>query len=310
MSEIMVQGAPIESLIAVTKATEFRPDIYVNQENLTSKEGIRSAFGGSLLGQSAAAAAATVPPTFQIYSLQSAFLRAVTPKEKVRYHVERILDGRGFASRIVRATQGSNNACLYSATICFQRNMPVGNVLDYHVPMPEEGGTLPDSIRDGKAQEMMAAITGRSVPLIQLGVKEDPFDWRPFDHPPAGEPTKFWQRTFVRSPTIASKDLQVHQSALVYMSDAFTIGAALHANPNKVGKKLSNVTMAVTLAANLSIHEPTARVDEWMFAQHETSWGSNGRVVIHQRYWDVKSGRLIMSGTQECLIRLKDASKL
>ncbi|KAI4868651.1 thioesterase-like superfamily-domain-containing protein [Hypoxylon rubiginosum] len=307
----MAQIAPIETLIAVTKVTEAGPDTYINKGNLTFQEGLRSAFGGSQLGQSAAAAAATVPPTFQIYSIQSAFLRAVKPKENVRYHIERVLDGRCFASRIVRATQGSNNACLYTATICFQRNdLPVGNFLDYHVPMPAEGNTLPDNIRGGKVQEMLAATTARSAPLLQLGAEEEPFDWRPFDHPPVGEPTKFWQRSFVRSPAIASTSPHVHQSALAFLSDSYTIGAALHANPKKVGKQLRNVAMAVTLATSLSIHEPMVKVDEWMFTQHETSWGSDGRVVIRQWYWDVKSGRLIMSGTQECLVRLKDASKL
>lgn len=307
----MTRGALIESLVAVTKAGELGPDIYFNKEDLTYQEGIRSAFGGSQLGQSAAAAAATVPPTFQIYSMQCVFLRPIKPKAKVHYFVERTLDGRVFASRIVRATQGSDNACFYTATICFQRNdLQTGNVLDYHVPIPEEAKVLPDSIRGGKAQEMMAAITDRSTPLIQLSAKEEPFDWRPFDHPHVEEPTKFWQRSFVRSPAVASNNPHVHQSALAFLSDTFTIGAALHANPKKVGEKLRNVAMAVTLATSLSIHEPMAKVDEWMFLQNETSWGSDGRVVIRQWYWDVKTGRLIMSGTQECLVRLKDTSKL
>ncbi|XXG94148.1 acyl-CoA thioesterase [Hypoxylon texense] len=307
----MDQIAPVELLIAVTKATELSPDVYYNKGNWACQESSRSAFGGSQLGQSAAAAAATVPPTFQIYSIQSAFLRAVKPKENIRYHVERVLDGRAFASRIVRVTQGPSNVCLYTTTICFQRNdLPVGNALDYHVPMPAEGNTLPENIRGGKAQEMMAAMTTRSVPLLQLRTEEEPFDWRPFDHPPAGDPTKFWQRSFVRSPTIASTSPHVHQAALAFLSDLYTIGAALHASPKQTGEKLCNVTMATTLTATLSIHEPTAKVDEWMFTQHETSCGSNGRVVIRQWYWDVKSGRLIMSGTQECLVRLKGASKL
>ncbi|KAI1764539.1 thioesterase-like superfamily-domain-containing protein [Hypoxylon sp. FL1150] len=310
MSSTMAQGTPVESLVAVIEATKLGPDIYINKGNLTYSEGIRSAFGGSQLGQSAAAAAATVPSTFQIYSMQCVFLRSTKPNEKVHYRVERTLDGRVFASRIVRATQGSNNACLYTATICFQRNdLPAGNILDYHVPIPEEAKVSPETISAGKIQEMSAAIMDETVPFIRLSTKKL-FDWRPFDYPRVEEPTKFWQRSFVRSPAIASSSPHVHQSALAYLSDMFTLGVSLHANPGKSGKRLCNVSMAITLATSLSIHEPLAKVDEWMFLQNETSWGSGGRVVIRQWYWDVKSGRLIMSGTQECLVRLKDVSKL
>lgn len=263
------------------------------------------------MGQSAAAAAATVPPAFQIYSLQAAFLRAVKPEEKVYYRVERTSDGRAFASRIVRATQGSSDVSLYVVTVCFQRNdLPAGNVLGYHVPMPEVGGTRPDDISEEKVQQMMTASMTRSVPLLQLGAKEEPFDWRPFDNPPATEPTKFRQRSFVRSSAFASNSPHVHQSALAFLSDTYVMGTALHANPSKVGKKMRNVAMGATLTNNVSIHEPMAKVDEWMLTERETSWGSEGRVMIYQRYWDVKSGRLVMSGTQECLVRLKDASRL
>ncbi|KAI1075025.1 thioesterase-like superfamily-domain-containing protein [Whalleya microplaca] len=307
----MAQSAPIELLIGVSKAPELGPDTYVNNEHLTSQEGVRSVFGGSLVGQSAAAAAATVPPTFQIYSSQSAFLRSVKPKEKVYYHVERTLDGRGFASRIVRVTQGSSDTCLYVATVCFQRNdLPAGNVLNYHVPMPEVGGILPEGISEEKVQELMTEGVSRSVPLLQLNAKEEPFDWRPLNMPPATEPTKYWQRSFVRSSALASKEPHVHQSALAFLSDTYTLGAALVANPSKIGKKMSNVTMGTTLTNYISIHEPMVKVDEWMFCQRETSWGSDGRVIIHQRFWDLKNGRLIMSGTQEGLIRLKDSIKL
>ncbi|KAI1410689.1 thioesterase-like superfamily-domain-containing protein [Hypoxylon sp. FL1857] len=277
----------------------------------TSQEGLRFVFGGSLMGQSAAAAAATVTPTFQIYSLQSAFLRASKPGEKVYYRVERTSDGRAFASRIVRATQESSDTPFYVATVCFQRNdPPPGNVLDYHVPMPETDGVQPEDISKDKVQKLMAARITRSVPLLQLGAKEEPFDWRPFDNPFTPEPTDFRQRAFVRSPAFTSNSPHVHQSALAFLSDTYLMSTALNANPGKVGRKMSNFMMGASLTSNISLHEPMAKVDEWMLGERETSWGSHGRVVIHQRFWNVKSGRLVMSGTQECLIRLKDVNKL
>ncbi|KAI1504191.1 hypothetical protein F5X99DRAFT_372794 [Biscogniauxia marginata] len=46
--------------------------------------------------------------------------------------------------------------------------------------------------------------------------------------------------------------------------------------------------------------------DEPMLGERETSWGANGRVLVHQRFWNAKTGRLVMLGSQEGLVRLKD----
>ncbi|KAI1822710.1 hypothetical protein F4861DRAFT_540757 [Xylaria intraflava] len=233
--------------------------------------------------------------------MQSTFLRAVDLKQKVYYHVERALDGQTFCVRLVRAMQGSSShKCYYSTTVCFQRNgKKGGNVLEYHVSVPDIGGVAPDGISDEKLQQVMDANLSQSVPLLRINAKEEPFEWRSFDSPQGVEPTEFWQRSFVRSPTFGSRNLHLHQSALAWLSDTYTLGMALSVNPSKVGKQMRNVTMGATLTNNISIHEPMVKVDEWMLGERETSWSDNERAVIHQRFWDVKTGRLILSGTQE-----------
>ncbi|KAI1127894.1 thioesterase-like superfamily-domain-containing protein [Nemania abortiva] len=308
----MTQMAPVEALLAVIPASGSGVDTYVNVEPLPSQKGVPFAFGGSLMGQSAMAAAATVSDTFQIYSMQSAFLRAVRGTEKVYYHVERTSDGQTFCSRTVRVTQGDSDACAYTSTVCFQRNdeKPNRNVLDYHVPMPHVGGVGPEGISSAKLQQVMDANITRSVPLLQISAKEEPFQWRPLDSPQGLEPTEMWQRSFVRSPAFASMNPHLHQSALAWLSDTYTLGAALNASPGKVGKQLRNVTMGATLTNNVSFHEPMTKVDDWMLGERFTSWGANGRAVVTQRFWDVSSGRLVFSGTQEVVIRLRDDTKL
>lgn len=71
-----------------------------------------------------------------------------------------------------------------------------------------------------------------------------------------------------------------------------------------------SLPVGATLTNNISLHEPTANVDERMLGERVTSWGDNGRAIIHQRFWDVKNGRLILSGTQEIVVRLRNANKL
>jgi acyl-CoA thioesterase II len=77
------------------------------------------------------------------------------------------------------------------------------------------------------------------------------------------------------------------------------------ANPVDVGPKLCNLAVSASLNHNPFLHDPTARADEWMLGEKQTSWGSDGRVFIHQRFWNSKTGRLVMSGTQESVMRLK-----
>ncbi|KAI0379438.1 thioesterase-like superfamily-domain-containing protein [Hypomontagnella monticulosa] len=304
----MAEKSPIQLCVAVTESPESGPDSYVNERNLTSQEGVPMAFGGSLLGHSVAAAATTVLPGFYVYSLQAAFLKTADPKKKVIYRVERIADGRAYATRIVRATQGTSDKCFYVAIVALQnKNIPVGNVLQYGISAPDVGGMMPEHIPKEKLQEEITNSMTKDVPLLQLGVDQEPFDWRPLDRPRTTDPTHFRQRSFVRSPPVSSNDPNVHLAALAHLSDTYMLGVPLEANQASVGNKLQNVAMGASLNHNMTLHDPTARVDEWMLGDRDTFWGSDGRVVTHQRFWSIRSGRLVMSGSQDGLIRLKNA---
>lgn len=275
---------------------------------LTSQEGVPGAFGGGLVGQSVTAAAATVPTDFHIYSIQSSFLRPADGKERISYKVDRVADSRAFATRVVRATSGVGDKNVYVGVLSFYKNSPPAqNVLTYGISPPDVGDSRPDDISEDRVQQMMSAAITRDVPLLQLSAREEPFDWRPLESSPADDPTHFRQRSFVQSSACSSASPSVHLAALAYLSDTFLLGAALNANPAMVGPKLRNVAMGVSLNHNLSLHDPTARVDDWMLGERDTSWGADGRVLIHQRFWNGRTGRLVMSGTQEGLIRLKNA---
>lgn len=328
---MVAKRASIESHVAIVAAPELGPDIYTNDKYaplhfhvkevfsnytgngspLTSQEGIRAVFGGSVVSQTISAAIATVSASFEVFSSQSSFLLPVKSNEKVIYRVERTADGRTFATRVVRVFQGADKNCKHIAVISFQNlGAPTGNVLNYAVPMPDIGGLQPSDITAQKVRELLAANVSKAVPLLQLD-DDDPFDWRPLEMKLTEDPTQFHQRGFVRSrEALSTNSHPVNLAALGYLSDDHLLGPPLMANLKKLGKGIRNVTMGVALNHNLSFHDPTARVDDWMFSERNTSWGENGRVLIHQRFWSLKTGQLIMSCTQEALIRLRDNMKL
>ncbi|KAI1383380.1 Thioesterase/thiol ester dehydrase-isomerase [Hypoxylon trugodes] len=307
----MSEKTVVESRVAVVPNKDLGLDIYVNEKPLFSHQGLRSAFGGSLLGQVIAAASNTVPDGFIAYSSQTTFVRPAKSHEPAVYHIDRTYDGRAYATRAVRVTQGSDAACILVSTVSFQNNnIPPGNTLDYSTPIIETD-VHPDDIPLQSARQLTTTHIDKSVRVVRGGAADDPFDWRPLGFRSVEqEPYKFVVRGFLRSSSPISMDSpSVHLSAIAYSSDEHLLAPAIYSNPEKVGQGIKNVTMVASLIHNLSFHDPSARADNWMACERSTSWAADGRVLVHQRMWNLKTGRLIMSGTQEALIRLKDQDK-
>lgn len=263
-------------------------------------------------------------------------------QKAIFYHVERASDGRSYATRVVRATQTPPDSqkddnddgapCAYVAIISFQRESatttPTSNTLTYGVPMPAAlDGLKPDDIPEDANRRLIDTWVGEGTGFSF----EDPsFDWRPFGFVFEKEnPCACRTRGFVRARSSSSSssllpfsgDVAVNLAALAYMSDQFLSEVAVYACQDRVrggdgsedgdgGPLLRNVVMNASLTHSISFHDPGVRVDQWLVVERETSWGADGRVLVHQRAWDFGTGRLVMSCVQEALIRLRGAGKL
>ena len=62
-------------------------------------------YGGQIVAQALRAAAATVEPEFRVHSLHAYFIRRGDHEEPIRFEVDRIRNGRSFATRSVVARQ-------------------------------------------------------------------------------------------------------------------------------------------------------------------------------------------------------------
>lgn len=242
-----------------------------------------------------------------MYSLQSSFIKPVIAgsKEKVTFRVDRTADGRSFATRHVRTFQGS--VCVHLATISFHNTTaPVGPILQYQVSPPKID-ISPEDIPAEAVDKFNASLISQSVPLLKHKTDEMPFDWRIVGMEMTGNATDARLRAFVRSRPLSSERPSLHLAAFVYLSDQWGFGVALAANPKAVGRGMHNVAFGASLTHNLTFHDSRVKVDDWLIVERETSWGGEGRVLVHQKVWDVKTGRLVMSGTQEAVVRLKES---
>src|ERR1043166_8301532 len=89
-------------------------------------------FGGQVVGQGLSAAVQTVERERHVHSLHGYFMRAGDVRRPIVYQVERLRDGKTFATRRVSAIQ--EGAAIFSLEASFQIDEPG---FDHQDPMPE-----------------------------------------------------------------------------------------------------------------------------------------------------------------------------
>lgn len=268
--------------------------------------GVRAIFGGFLLAHSVSAANETVDSALKVHFMQASFLRTGNAREQILYQVERVADGRAFATRQVRAVQGG--ACIYMATIAYAAGDAVrGGRLDYGPPMPDMGGASPAPADRGlpAMKRAMLLQMGATEEFADHGL-EDPFFWRPVPWrgvEPGEHPTDFSFRSFVRSPAMASGEAAVHAAALAFLTDEWLLTTPRLAFPGVVDAEKGEAMSTSSMNHSVHFHAPLARADEWMVCERKTSWAGNGRVMMEQKFWNAATGRIVLSSNQEGLIR-------
>ncbi|KAK7963368.1 hypothetical protein PG996_008941 [Apiospora saccharicola] len=306
---MMQSPAYIESVIAVKPSPDLGRDVFTNANPLNLQAGVRSLRGSILVSQAISAAKATVPESCQVTSSQSSFLNATIAHEKLVYRVERTHDGRRFATRTVRVEQ--NGTLVYLATLSFQNYDSAASkesdALTYGLPMPDLDGADPEEVDKDAFQALQSGMVAKGASITQISADDKSLDWRPHALDMANDPSEFRLRGWVRSPTRLSADAgpAAHLAAFGFLSDEMSVGPALAANPVQVGRGFKNVALLASLTHNVSFHEPNARIDDWVVLERDTAWGAHGRVLTSQRFWDMKTGRLVMTVSQEALILLK-----
>ncbi|KAI0005176.1 Thioesterase/thiol ester dehydrase-isomerase [Xylariaceae sp. FL0662B] len=294
----------LQTLLSVDQRPELGPDIYSNHGPLVHQiDG--NAFGGSIISQAVSAATATVAQGFNLYSSQSSFLRPIKADLKVVYHVDRTADGRRFATRTVRATQGArDNRCLYTAILSFQKSSNVGasdSVLTYCDPIPVVNGTSPHDVpKQGFRQFGFQAHQSPGSSIDDMD-DDEPFEWRLLPFNSAQHPLQMRARGFVRSARLTTESHAIQSACMAFLSDENLLELALLTNWEAVQEDMQSLAMSTTLTHHILLHSPKPKANEWMLCESGTSGGANGRILLQERFWDYATGQLVMSCVQEAL---------
>jgi acyl-CoA thioesterase II len=252
-------------------------------------------FGGQVLAQALVAARRTVEEERTAHSMHGYFILPGDVDVPIVYFVDRLRDGKSFATRRVTAIQ--NGSAIFNLAVSFQVEEEGP---DHQAEMPEapDPESLPrelDLIREmaDRIPEPLRAVYTQDRPLDIRPV--NPVDFlRPEQRPPA---KKVWFRALGTVPD----DILEHQAVLAYASDYGILGTALL--PHGLSFQMRRL-QAATLDHSLWFHR-RFRVNEWLLYVMESPSASGARGFATGRIY-TRDGTLVASVAQEGLVRVRE----
>src|SRR4051812_27285220 len=255
-------------------------------------------FGGQVAAQALVAAGRTVPADRAAHSLHAYFLRPGDPGAPIVYSVDRIRDGRSFATRRVVAVQ--HGKPIFHLSASFQTEE---EGLDHQAPMPPapDPATLPTS------QERLRGYDHLDPGVVErLLEAREAVDLRYVEEPPYGrfgaprEPhSQVWFRTNGKLEGAIDEPL-LHVVLATYVSDMTLLDSVLLAH-GRGGWAVGDVVGA-SLDHAMWFHRPF-RADEWLLYDQQSPSASGGRGLGQARIWTA-DGRLAVSVIQEGVVRV------
>jgi acyl-CoA thioesterase II len=286
-----IMTAAVTDLLATLDLEPIEVNLFRGRSPQT---GWQRVFGGQVIGQALVAACRTVdavaerPP----HSLHAYFLLGGDPKVPIIYEVDRIRDGRSFATRRVVAIQHGH--AIFSMSVSFHVAEPG---LTHQAPMPDVPG--PEQLPSE------SEIRQQVLPLMPDAVRryyerERPIELRPVEFEryrgkayPDGR-FNVWIRTTGPLPDAAA----IHQCVLAYASDLMLLDAALIPHGRSVFEK---TIMAASLDHALWFHRPF-RADDWLLYAQDSPNASGARGFSRGLIF-TRDGILVASVAQEGLVR-------
>ncbi|MXZ84198.1 MAG: acyl-CoA thioesterase II [Acidimicrobiia bacterium] len=273
--------AEVDALIELLDLEPIEEDIF---RGVSPQEDRQRVFGGQVAGQALVAATRTVENR-SVHSLQAYFIRPGDVSAPLVYLVERVRDGRSFATRRVTAIQHGQPIFAMSASFHkqeegfeHQTDLPTG------IPDPEE---LEPFVWDG-------------FPVDDQGRMIRPIELRYVTGSPAerGQNREPRLQVWLRATGTLPENPVLHTCMFTYASDMTVLDTATKALPVR-GNEID--IQAASLDHAMWFHRPL-RMDDWIFLDQVSNSASNARGLAWGTAWN-RTGELVASVVQEGLIR-------
>lgn len=277
-------------LLRLLELEELDVDLYRGRQPDTKMQRV---FGGQVTAQALAATWRSVSNDLTVHSMHSYFLRPGDTAVPIVYDVERIRDGRSFATRRVVARQHGES--IFYLTASFQIH-EIG--FDHQDVMPK----VPEPLDCPTMGDLYRTITGRGDDQswerewaaldVRYAADSRPGGALPADTEPAR--TQIWLKA---AGTVPSNPM-LNTCVLAYASDLTLLGVSLV--PHGLIITSRNV-MPASLDHSMWFHRPF-RADDWLLYDQHSPSASGGRGLATGRVFS-HDGALVASVAQEGLIR-------
>jgi acyl-CoA thioesterase-2 len=276
----------IDVLDLTTTSARTSEDIFVGTSGWIPTGRV---FGGQVLGQSVVAAQRTIEAR-SIHSLHGYFVRPGDVDLPITFGVDRIHDGRSFATRRVQAYQSGRP--IFSMIASFQTHddglehqvdMPEG------IPAPEELPTLGEWLGPQSENSITGWMTQQAFEFRHV------FEPVYLPHEPGQPFDAVWFKTIGPVPD----DPELHTALLAYASDFNLLYAIYRRHGVSPGSPDLN---PASLDHAMWFHR-RPRVDEWMLYVLESPTATGGRGLAQARIYS-RDGVLLASAAQEGTIRV------
>lgn len=252
-----------------------------------------SVFGGQVVSQALVAAAMTVTGR-SAHSLHGYFLRPGDMKQPILYAVERIREGRSFATRSIVATQKGRT--IFTMAASFQTDE---HGFDHQSLMPK----VPDPDDLPSINEFRKNLTELDPEVYQIRpVRDLPIEIKPIQplNPYSNEAQPRFQKLWFRSLEKLSDDNVLHQCILAYASDLGLLRTAIL--PHEITFRHKNI-QAASIDHAIWFHR-NFRADQWLLYVMESPSASGARGIAIGSIF-TRDGLLVATVVQEGLMRMR-----
>lgn len=283
----------VENLLSILDLEPIEHNLF---RGISPQVGWQRVYGGLVIGQAVVAAARTVDGK-SIHSMHGYFMRPGDPSVPIVYEVDRIRDGRSFATRRVVAIQHGKAIFSMGASFQIREDGLEHQLAMPDVPMPED---LPD---EKQLQQHFIDVAPDNV--RRYWQRERPIELRPvnLEHYYSREKFPPRQHVWVRTTGPLPDDQDVHDCVLAYASDMTLLDTALFAHGRSI---FDQDLKGASLDHAMWFHRPF-RADDWLLYTQDSPNMSGGRGfnrgLVYQR-----DGTLVASVTQEGLLRITTSS--
>ncbi|MEL4318138.1 acyl-CoA thioesterase II [Leifsonia sp. YIM 134122] len=251
-------------------------------------------FGGQVLAQSVVAASRTVPDDRAVHSMHGYFLRPGDVNLPITFSVDRIHDGRSFATRRTQAYQ--NGVPILSMIASFQ---DPDDGVDHQIEMP---GDIPAAESLPTTADLIGHIDHD---VARYWSTERAFDVRHVESPiflsVEGERVAH-QAVWMKAAGPLPDDDRLHRAALAYATDY----SILESPMRRHGVPWAMRGLRVASLDHAMWWHRSGRVDEWMLYVQDSPSASGGRGLARGSIFSA-DGVLLASVAQEGMIRVPDA---